>query len=250
LFPFKDINWQKQLDNHFLILQTGGGAAKILNTSSGMEDQETLMKVVKSDISEHKSNIKRLVENNKEYDVIITKLKPVTRLLMNAKAINQFKIHSIELNNEIVNLNKLIIDIEHHKIDKQVFDTIRDLNIRMTNLKNQHKESIKLNQSIKQINNLIIQLNKIEKVTGKSAICNKLIHSINSINDKSKESYYLQLTIKQISNTITQIRKTIDNQKHFKIQLEQLENKFNQILWVAGECPLCGTLFNKKGHIC
>lgn len=246
LFPFNSINWQKQLDQHFLILQTGGGAAKLLNASSGMEDQETLMKNVKSNITEHKSNIKRLILNNKEHDKVITKLRPVSRLLMKAKAIKQLSNQSNELDNEITNLNILIKDIQDHHIDPEVYTSINLLINDITEIDNYQKESITLNHSIKQINDLIIQLKETRKYLDKIGITNILIDSLNSVIIQSKESSNIKIMLNQLFNITDQIKTTQKDIKQFTNELEWLENEFHQKLLEVGECPFCGIKIKKE----
>lgn len=250
LLPFKDINWQKQLDPHFLVLQTGGGAAKILNASSGMEDQETIMKMLKSDISDHKSNIKHFIANNKECHETIVRLKPVVRLMMQAKSVKSLQRQSDQLNNEIVDLNKLIKDIETYQIDPEIYVIISDISSAINQVESKTIESNQLDSSIKQIHSLITQLKDVQKVAGKSLICNKLIHSTNLIIAKAKRYDDLQIMIKHLTNIIDQIEQATKNRKHYQTQLERIENEFYQNLWDAGQCPYCGTEFDKKGHVC
>ena len=162
LYKFKEINWQKQLDPHFLILQTGGTAAKIMNASSGMEDQELLMNEVKSRISNHKSNIKRILENNKDYYKTIRDLKSVTRLLMKAKAIQILKTKSNETQNNIDTLNTLIVNLNECRIDPKKYITINLMLSEINQIELIEEERSKLIHDINKLNSICNQLQEIK----------------------------------------------------------------------------------------
>jgi DNA repair protein SbcC/Rad50 len=78
-YPFTEINWQRQLDIHFLVTSTGGKASQFLQKYIGLEDQATIIKEIKDRISKNKSELKRQEENSKEFRDKIKELKTVPK---------------------------------------------------------------------------------------------------------------------------------------------------------------------------
>jgi exonuclease SbcC len=138
IFPLKPINWHKQLDSHFLVLNTPGAAAKSLGVSTGLEEQEVIIKEIKERLSTCKSETRRLQINRDEARDKIKKLRPVVACLMKARSVKlkedeleqkQDKIHEIEDTlNTISKLNKRLrkTNIEPRiAITKQILDLIQ-----------------------------------------------------------------------------------------------------------------------------
>ena len=250
IFPLKEVNWQRQLDPHFLVLETGGGAAKILNTYSGMEDQEALMKDVKARITDHKSNINRLIKNNQEQRDIVDELKPVVRLVMKAKAIKNI-IDNAKINQQQLDqLEKIILDIESCKFDESIYDNITyglEKIEKINELENERKE---LNQSIKHLEQLCLELGEVQKIKDKSETCNKLIHSLDLIIEKQKQNNVTTVMINQLSTLINEIRKVKKDREVFESELGRIEDEFFEKLLEVGQCPYCGTNFKNGNHKC
>ena len=80
LFNFKEINWQKQNDVHYLLFNTGGSAGKLLNNATGMSDQEIIIDDIKKNISNAKSEIKRHKKNNEEHLKTTKRLKEMKKI--------------------------------------------------------------------------------------------------------------------------------------------------------------------------
>jgi DNA repair ATPase RecN len=250
LFPLKPLNWQKQLDQHFLILQTGGNAAKILNTSTGMEEQEELIKEIKVNISEHKSSIKRLIQNNQEHQDTIDKLKPITRLYLNAQAIKNIEVKVEQCNLMKSSLDKIITNIhiayDNAKIQSKLIDLIAYVNL-IQNLQNEVEIS---NQSISKLSKLIDNIEAVQKLIDNSVIYNKLFHSINRIQSNQND-------VNKLNKLIISLRTLTDNMKESYttfneayIEVERFQNEFNKNLRELGECPLCGTKFKRRKDKC
>lgn len=257
LFPFKNVNWQKQLDSHFLVLQTGGGAAKILNASTGMEDQEALMREIKSQISIHKSHVKRHISNSQEQQEIINELKPVTRLFMKAKAIKNIQSNSDRSALEINRLHDMINEITDCQIDPGVYIKVNQFLESIVEIESIQIKSNKLKGLVNSLNEICTLLTDVNQVIGKSEIYNMLIHSINSIESNQIESYKMEKAINHLQDMIFNLQNTVEIREHSEFQLEQLENEFSKKLLELGECPLCGTKFetdfsiiHKGHHIC
>ena len=249
LFPLNNLNWQKQFDTHFLILQTGGSAAKILNSSTGMEDQELLMKEAKTNINEHKSNIKRLNKNNQEHQTIIDKLKPVTRLYLNAQAIKNRKIKTQELQQNINQLKVFIDNLNKYKINPHIFIQINQLLNLIELIETLQIKQNKIKFQINELKKIIITLQELNHHSKKAKTYNMLDQSISLIILKSNEKKEIISNTNSLSVIIQSIQKTRNDFKFYNQNVKHMQKKFNEQLYELGQCPLCGTTF-KEGHIC
>lgn len=250
LFPLTKVNWQRQLDPHFLVLDTGGTAAKILNASSGLEEQEMLMKDIKSKMSEHKGNIKRLIKNNQEAQETAIALRSVNRLLMKAKFIKNLENDSIILEKQMIELIKLVTSLSTNDFDESLYQSIEDRKNELNSIESMQDESNDLNDAIVTLNTICSQINELESIYEKAEIYNKLVHSINSIESESNHQLGNISLIMQLTNLIDQIRNTDKEIDKYSGELEWYENEFSKKLVDAGQCPFCGTIFNKEKHLC
>jgi DNA repair ATPase RecN len=126
LFPMRPINWQRQLDPPFLVLDTGGKAAKIIGQTTGAKDQEMIMAEWKADKAETRNEIKRTEQNLTEAKEAVEQLKEVPDLLEAAEELLGIQ-QSIAKDDERLTILKGILhqleEVEDHIVDTD-FDTL------------------------------------------------------------------------------------------------------------------------------
>lgn len=251
VLPIREINFQKQLDPHFLIMQTGGNAAKILNVTTGMEDQEALMKQIKSEILEHNTNIKALVKNTQEHRETINRLKNVNRFLMKAKAINQIKKDSMETEIVINTLKNLLNKIENCQISPKVILSIDNKLEKIKRIEVDKNDYIELEKKINKLRFICDQLIDIKLLSSKDTICNNSIKSIDSINLQLNEAKETENAINLLTNITGRIIELQIEIEDYDSQISKLYDSFNKKLIELGECPLCGSkIEERERHIC
>lgn len=247
LLPFKSINWQRQHSSHFLIFDSGGSVARILNKYTGMEDQELLLNEIKSDISNAKLEMKRLGTNNKENKIIINNLKRITEYKIKAQAIKLIEDKIEDYNEYIKSLFNIISSIEERK---KIVEQNKHIKI--------FKNEI---QSIKLIDNQIQDYNK--DINSLFNIINKIIsipvYNTNDINNFLKEiknisnlEKYINLLTKQtnqIQNILLKINELNKTKRETSIKIKITEKKLKDIWDKLGYCPLCKQKI-KKDHKC
>jgi len=249
LFPLKDINWQRQLEPHFLVLQTGGGATKLLNASTGMEDQELLIKEVKTKITESKSNIKRISKNNEEHKETIDRLQNVNRFMDDALYIKA----EIDQYYDLTNTNKelrIILDkiyqCRKNRINiKIINDRLKDITTIESGIK-----SIKGKKAIiAGLQDLLNHLKEAQIEVHNKRIYNKRLHSINLIIEKHNQFFKTTSIIKQLFKLIQQIQQIKKDKIAAKKEYKRLEKKLNNYLLELGYCPTCGRSITEE-HKC
>jgi len=247
LFNFKEINWQKQLHPHYLLFSTGGSAGKILNNATGMAVQELLVNEIKSNLSDSKSEIKRLKKNNDEYQQTLERLKNVTRFRMKAEAIINMKQDAIEIGKKSDRLENILIQLEE-----------------INEIKNSYRKVEKHMETLNQI------LEDYKEVDVYKAMINKLIGILNKVNsieifDHTKVVDYLQslqrlerlnselTTAKTIINLLEKYILEVKEQKEFQqkylAEMKQIEKDLEDTFYKLGYCPFCNREI-KDGDTC
>lgn len=245
ILPVNDINLQRQLDQHFLIFQTGGTAAKTLNASTGMEDQEFLMQMIKGDISNHKSNINRLLKNNAEYQETVKRLNSVTRLLVKANNVKSIQIAANEYETKIQYLENLINDIYSCQLDYEHYESIDPLLNDIENAEVYQIQSKQIGIKINALTELCTDLDDAQNLGNKVKIYNKLSQSIDLIENDLIQLNEIKNAIEKIHEAVKQIQELKQNRKEIENDLTILNDEFADKLMELGECPFCGTKFDK-----
>lgn len=247
LFNFKEINWQKQLHPHYLLFSTGGSAGKILNNATGMAVQELLITEIKSDLSDSKSEIKRLKKNNDEYQQTLERLRHVTRFRIKAEAIINIQNNAIEIEKKADRLENILIQLEE-----------------IRKIKNSYKKVEKHMDTLNQI------LEDYKEVDVYKAMVNKLIGLLNKINeieifDHVKVIDYLQrlqrleslnfelttakTTINLLEKYIREVKEQKEFQEKYLIEMKQVEKELENTFIQLGYCPFCNREI-KDGDTC
>jgi len=246
VIPIREINFQKQLDPHFLIMQTGGNAAKILNITTGMEDQETLLRQVKLEISEHNNNIKSIIKENQNHRELINTYKNINRFLMKVKAIDQLQNKSLEIDSTIKELENLLIKIKDCQIPSEIILSIENKSKELKQIEIYKDNYIETEKTIIKLEDLCNQLEEVSFFNKKETICNKALESINSLSSKLIEVKELENTINLLVNITKSIIDAQYDINKYTLELKKAQKEFDEKLIELGECPLCGSKIEEK----
>lgn len=242
--PFKTINWQRQLDPHYLILETGGNAAKLFNKYSGLDDQELLLNECKQKINESKSDIKRLYININEQTESINKLNKLIKTKYRLKKILFMENNMNRINIKIENLSSTLSMINHNE------KFIKNFTPKMRYIDEIINEYPKLMQKI---DIYFKKINIIEKVISKKYELNKINKiSINTITSILKKLDNIIYELKASNDYIFKINKIILEIKKAEIDLNiikkeiiNLDIEYNKTMSNYSICPFCNTKLKK-----
>jgi exonuclease SbcC len=249
IIGFKEINWQNQLEAHFMLFKTGNAAAETLNKTTGMEEQELILKEIKNRISECKSNVKRHKKNNEDLLQTIERLKNVPNYLESIKEIIKEKRSLEKTKDALVDLDHILI--EHYKIvvAKKLYEMSEKHIIRMNEINKIYGEWLDSENYIQKLENLI---NKIEEkqrqIVNPKTInnCTVLLNDLIELDKQHEESIKVQA---QLNNLIANIQyaqaQAFDTDNLITILEEEKQKKFKEL----GYCPLCERKIN-GGHKC
>jgi DNA repair exonuclease SbcCD ATPase subunit len=236
LFPLKEINWHRQLDPHYLILSTPGNAAKVLGASTGLEEQELIVKQIKDRLSECKSEIKHLTINNQEARDKMRQLRPIAKLLMQSRSIKAKEKALEKASNQSLLLQDLILEIER----KERKITKYDVQVHMAKCLEILAMIDKYEKSTTNYNLLVDLVFKVkdyehiaeEKINNHLKELNSLQNKINNLTEK-------ETLITSLQQTLIAAKTKIDFIDTQEALITEKETQFNNLMKQLKICPLC-----------
>lgn len=235
ILNFKDINWQLQIEPHFLIFRNGGDAAKYLNKVFGTEESEQIIKAIKEELFKVKSEQKSLIETIKEQRKILNQYQNLDdhQSLANICKKHYEHLQGIDITlfsiSEIV---KQVIEIDESTID------IEKINSYLLEIK-EMETILKRNEKIeKDISNLKEIIDNIEEtdVLSETDIENHL-ELLNDLNDKSSKQLQLKQKISNLESLYFDLENCEASIELYEDKIETLEQELKSI----GKCPYCGS---------
>lgn len=237
LFNFKEINWQKQHDRHYLLFSTGGSAGKLLNSATGMSDQETIIDAIKQMLSHSKSEVKRHKKNNEVHLQTTERLKDIVRYRLKAEAIVYLDEEADELQIKADRLANMLTELETIKETYTKYAIAKEYILGVDLAVGKIKEIRKFNEHITKLRNIITKLESIKIVNIPTIL--KSTKALHAIHSKKLEYDSLKSKTESLKRLIIQIEEAKEIQqeysKEIKLKQEQLDAAFNEL----GYCPLC-----------
>lgn len=238
IFPLTDINWQRQHDGFFLLWNTPGNAAKQLNQVMGMEDQESILKYIKEQISEEKGELKRITKNLEEVDLSLNKLKSIKQF--------KFKINNlISLEDKLISqgekkdrLKKLISEYKALQASDSRFLILK----RIPEIDQIIKETDELSKQSEKIENLWEKVEELQQMTKKPKVNAQEL--LNFLNDLQAE-YYVLNSAKDEYNKLNILVHSFREHKNMEgeilDEITTYESEYKNILSKFKFCPICNS---------
>ena len=238
LFPLKTINWHKQLDGHFLILNTSGNAAKQLGVSTGLEEQEEIIKEIKARLSDSKSELKRLQENNYDNKRKIKELRPVVSLLLQARNTKGKQNQLEELQEQVLDIQEIVSKVKKLEAQKSKCNIEQYLSYIKETL-----QFIKtFEENIQQQQNLVDILDKLKDTENIPATIlesylsetKQILKLLPALNEQVIAYNEVQQTSAALKNLIIGLNKTKNN----LAEKEKEKKELVKNMGMCSECPL------------
>jgi exonuclease SbcC len=239
ILNFREINWQRQFSpKPFLLFDTGGGAAKQLSEFTGLKDQRIIIEEVKGVISEHKSNIKRHLQNNIEHQQVIERLKNVVRFKMKCQGILNKKEDSDILEESIYNLRGIIDELKLIRSRKMLNQNIVDKFSVQVGKIVKGKGVLKVyDEKIGELGGLVTQLERIPKFDNQVIIEHGT--ELQKIAVKNQSIIEIKGKINQLYGIIQNIEKLKTMYRKADKEVSEINKELNNIFTEIGYCPLC-----------
>lgn len=240
-FNFSEINIQKQLDSPFLLSESGGEIAKFFNKILKLDSIDLALKKI--------DELKR--DNSKELNNKEQEIKEINLQLKKLDWLDEYKIKIDKLDNI---KNKIYIEQEKLKNSNLIFNSLVDIDNKLTKYDNLEILIDKINELI-ELNSLINEkLNFIDEF--------KKILDLFSFyeNEKIKYNFDFEILDKNINLAIEVYGKMIEKNKKIKFfndifiyfnriskEIEDIDRNLNENLKnLPNICPICGNFIIKE----
>jgi DNA repair ATPase RecN len=238
LYPLKEVNWHRQLDPHFLILTSAGNAAKILGASTGLEEQEHIVKEIKDRLSVCKNEIKHLRTNNAEAKRKMKQLRPVVKHLMVARSIKTKEDNLELMQQEVETLVALIKHIQKCEKKIEKYNISQHL-ARVTGILALVDELEKKEEDTKLLVDIINKLKDDSTVNEEKL--NTFIKSINGILNQLDKVDHNESLHKSIRTTLVQLKKADKIMVERKAEIKTKQKEYDKLLAKFKTCPFCNS---------
>lgn len=240
-------NLHRQDDGYFLLNESPGNVARVLNRKSGLEDIDIIQKATKGVLAELQSDLRRNEENRKEFQAEFDKLEKLSELKPLFDEIDKMIAERNEVKDTISKINKILLQI--HLIDIQVkklgafilnekeIKKISNLALEIREARNWWLALSFLSVSIDDCKKLIRQqelvLSNEERVTGIS----KMVQDCRETEKKYEGVEFLCHRIDSVSNFIKITDSRLFN---YAIEMKELLNQKTETEKLLDYCPSCG----------
>lgn len=233
----KDINWQLQIQPHFLILENGGTVAKFLSNILGTKETEDIIKEIKNRSSLIKSEQKNHIKEIKEQKEIIEELKNIKEYKINIKECTELVEHLQGLEKTLNSLSKLVKKIK--EIDEILIDPLQ-IN-KYLKLLGELEMEIKSNKEIEsKMNHLKKIQEQLEDIRLKDInVIQQHIKHLNDIEKSQSIIYSIEQENKNLNFLNKQIKELEEELEYEKEQERKLQKLFDENLKKLKICPFC-----------
>ena len=247
LFNFKEINWQKQHDVHYLLFSTGGSAGKLLNNATGMIDQEVIIAEIKSNLSSSKSEIKRLKKNNIEHQQTVERLKKIVRLRLKAEAILHMQSDMDELKERSDRLENILVQLEFINEDRIQYKKAKPHMEKLSKILDNYSEVDVYKGHLDKLINILNKLDGLETFDHTKMI--DYLERLQTLHRLNSEYIAAKSATKLLDRYINDIKETKEQQEKFLKEMKQVESQLQQTFYKLGYCPFCNREI-KDGDTC
>lgn len=238
-------NIQAQMDPPFLLSQSPGEAARMLNKAASIDDIDKAISGLKSGLSKINTEIKYKESQVKKTKELLQTYDYLPEIELKVERVEQLENERDKLSKRISSLQQIQKEVERVQI---ALSKIRDPIIllkRISEIKdlyelsqtkvNQYNNMNKIIHHIKRVEHLLAQTEGIDQILERIDITHDILAQFK---EKKKQAGTLNKMLNDIeknTNTLNRIKKNI----------KQLEEKYQEI--APETCPLCGGKLKERG---
>jgi DNA repair exonuclease SbcCD ATPase subunit len=250
IIRFNEVNFQRQIEPHFLILETGGNAAKILNSVTGMEDQMLLLSEIKS----------RMVGTRREYMDLNAEKEALNKTTTQLATVPLFikRLDSIEESKSTLDVTWHLIE----KLDELLSKTIivHNESIKFAFLDDLEKKFLKIfakatanyltQKAIESLTQVIYQIIHGRKKMEEYQDLHRVELHVSTVHKFAIQTKHLTDQIKKLTMMIKVVMEKEQTYQALDFEIDGWRSQFDALLVQSGKCPLCGAISKKGGHSC
>lgn len=250
IIRFNEVNFQRQIEPHFLILETGGNAAKILNSVTGMEDQMLLLSEIKSRMVGTRREYLELNEEKEVANKTIAQLITVPLFIQRLDSIEEAQTTLDVTWNLIGKLDNLLSEaiIAHNK--SIGFNFLDDLEKKFLKIFAKASANSIALKSIEYLTQLIYQIIHGQKKMEEYQDLHRVELHVSTVHKFAIQTKYLMDQINKLTTMIKVVMEKEQTYQALDFEIDEWQAQFDALLLQSGKCPLCGAIPKKGGHSC
>jgi len=238
-------NIQAQFDMPFLIFNTPGEVARILNKAASLDDIDRTIAGLRSSLSQITSETKHAERLISKYFEEMRQYDGIDALEARLAAIEDSERRLAQEESDLETLNRLIDKIASIEDKLSVTEHLAALAERMTAVENKHskyKEQAamheRLSQLVERIQDIEASLSETEHIDAALARLSKTETSISTLKELKERSITLRRLVSEIVRTTNAIERADK-------EIKRLADEYKRLM--PDTCPLCGAAMRKKG---
>ena len=233
--PLKDANWQRQLSRHFLLFESPGTAAKMINSISGVSDQEKILNEIKGRIFKTKTDFNYWSTVKEESKQTISKLENIGEyynLLLEVQKIEE----------KVSDLSKKYYELDIIIESLSKFEGWRNRMRTVTQIENLLKILEGKGEDLNLLQNRILEIDRTLRKLDDLSLTRDPIKFIKQIERIEKKSIELQTKedhLQGLGKTLKILNQNSIKMKGLEEYIEEWEIKFKLLMKELKICPLC-----------
>jgi len=243
ILNLQDINWQLQIQPHFLILENGGNASKYLNPILGSEDSELILTEIKKQSSKFKEDFRLQNSIIKDNEIILSKYKNIGEFHKRIKKIQKLYNHNKATERLIFSLEKMFSNFQ--KIDSQMIGILK-LKMFKKKVENIESKSVDIYHLELDVNRLEKYLKKFKKL--KYISVKSYMKTLEQIEEKNLEKNSLQTDIDKLQSLLKSYKTLNETLEEGLKEYDKIKNKWDISFSKLKICPFCSQPIKKINY--
>lgn len=242
IINLQDINWQLQIQPHFLVLENGGTIAKYLNPIMGSEESDLILEEIKKQISTLRTDFKILNSTISENEKICNKLQNIEEYKKELKIIQDYILHQQATKKLIFSITEKLFEIE--KIDKQIVHPIKlnSFKKRMENIESKVANIYHLGLDVDRLEDKLNKFKKLKYISVKPHI-----EILEKIEEKNLEKNTLQTNMDKLQSFLKSYKTLNETLEEGLKEYNKIKNKWDISFSKLKICPFCNNII-KHSH--
>ncbi|MCP4761755.1 MAG: AAA family ATPase [archaeon] len=237
IINISDSNWQKQLSSPFLLSNTPGEVAKILNKAANLEDIDQSISAINSTLKKEKRELKEKETLLKSYTEKLTAYDDIDDIEKIVTNLETYQSEYDKLEEDIEDIEDIVAGIDLNEkliVEYRVKLKFEETVISLCEMTEDYEEQEEELETLMEISDSIISVNKrIEKHDKKL----EYEDQVNSLLKLHSEVEIIDNDIDELDDLFCDIEDLKTYISEYSIEEKTLKKKFKKLM--GDTCPLC-----------
>jgi exonuclease SbcC len=232
-------NIQTQSDSAFLLSNTPGEAARLLNKAANIDDIDKALSTLLSEQSKintalkyHTGMLEGEINKLEQYKNLPDIHTLLLKIEENSREIDSTQAYIINLTGVVLQIDKVMDDLEETK-------HIPDLLKRLNTLMNWYSGCCIKESKMQELKQLVTSIKSINTYLSETTYITAALELWNDINTLYEQRSVLQTHHHNLSSQVDEIQILSKDLKTLDAEIQGLEKQFEQL--APDQCPLCGS---------